>query len=766
MNQDENIETNESFVEIQGATGNASSGYPSHARLNAHDYTYSVSSQLTQSHFGASHVSLPHNTSAVGSHAGRDDGGQVSLSQMISRPAVVLQTQGSIYAEPGRGAGGHRTQLQQRVAHPKMRGLSAQGVRNQTVAGQFPVRGARAKAGSPQPESLQSRLVTHLSETQKLKASNPFTKESASASIPQETYEHERLRTTLAHTQQQTITQPGPFDFTKSALGLTHRLLQAFTSPSPTANGHRSQAQNSPATFQFNPTQNTQRGGQLLCTTRFVGAVPSGQTVETQPSRVSVHRVRQHASPQPQSLTQPRGVLLDLLSQLGAQRQQTLKSNIERIVQNNIKQTDLSRIARQSRQATNWQLEEMTIQQRYDENDSKRAMQLTQDNQPDATERLMYEYKNSFQAPSAGYQVRDSVWTDQSGSPAIKVARVETDSRSSSVPDGDSGDQIQHTLNWLQSQSPFKDLSELNPGLQSRRKQPQPTVFGVDISTSLSSVSDAKKSASEVEMLDIGLEDIKVGGSQQQMKERHNEKQRSGNRASKAGSPSGSTTERQTMRGNAKELSNLKTPESRADAPRAALAGKQASELDEQHKFFNLLRTRPPTLAQQIAEGMKKSERRKHFKAQASFVESSHPSSSFDSINPADLVMRTQTATSNYASGASGTPATAAKFKQLQPLIQHGVYLQTRSSAYSSVYQLTRGDEDGHETGRDSYERQEPEAGLSGVERCLLRIDHNLNTFTTKQFEELRDKVKTMGFSKAQFAAQQHFGLKQPPCRV
>lgn len=97
---------------------------------------------------------------------------------------------------------------------------------------------------------------------------------------------------------------------------------------------------------------------------------------------------------------------------------------------------------------------------------------------------------------------------------------------------------------------------------------------------------------------------------------------------------------------------------------------------------------------------MKKSQRRQNYKEQPSFIDSSHPSSSFDSINPADLVLATQTATSNYAPDASGTPATAGKFSKLQPMLQNGLYLQTRSSGYSSIYQVTRGDEEGNETDR------------------------------------------------------------------
>ena len=42
----------------------------------------------------------------------------------------------------------------------------------------------------------------------------------------------------------------------------------------------------------------------------------------------------------------------------------------------------------------------------------------------------------------------------------------------------------------------------------------------------------------------------------------------------------------------------------------------------------------------------------------------------------------------------------------------------------------------------------------------LDKIDQNLSTFTTEQFEQLRDKVKQMGFNRAQVIAQTHFALK------
>lgn len=177
--------------------------------------------------------------------------------------------------------------------------------------------------------------------------------------------------------------------------------------------------------------------------------------------------------------------------------------------------------------------------------------------------------------------------------------------------------------------------------------------------------------------------------------------------------------------------------------------------LDEKHKFFNLMTNQRQTLGQQVTAGMKKSRKRQNYKEQPSFIESSHPSTSYDSINPADLIVAT-TGNSNYASGVSSTPATANKYTKLQSVLHNGLYLQTRSSGYSSIYQATRGDEEGYDTDRRGAGAP-PE---SGVDKCLAKIDENLNTFTTKQFEELRDKVKSMGYYKAQIIAQQQFGLK------
>lgn len=84
------------------------------------------------------------------------------------------------------------------------------------------------------------------------------------------------------------------------------------------------------------------------------------------------------------------------------------------------------------------------------------------------------------------------------------------------------------------------------------------------------------------------------------------------------------------------------------------------------------------------------------------------------------------------------------------------------------MYQVTRGEEEGGATERTvSSPLRAPQAQPeSGVEGCLSSIDHNLNTFTTQQFEELRDKVKQLGFYKAQIVAQQQFGLKQPKTKL
>lgn len=60
--------------------------------------------------------------------------------------------------------------------------------------------------------------------------------------------------------------------------------------------------------------------------------------------------------------------------------------------------------------------------------------------------------------------------------------------------------------------------------------------------------------------------------------------------------------------------------------------------------------------------------------------------------------------------------------------------LNTRSSGMSSVYQLTN-DAD--------TERGEP----LRVDKILKQIDENINTFTITQLEELREKVKKVGYN-------------------
>lgn len=84
-------------------------------------------------------------------------------------------------------------------------------------------------------------------------------------------------------------------------------------------------------------------------------------------------------------------------------------------------------------------------------------------------------------------------------------------------------------------------------------------------------------------------------------------------------------------------------------------------------------------------------------------------------------------------------------------MIQNGMYMQTRSSGVSSMYQVTRGDD------TDNL----PECSLpnSSIEPILTKIDQNLNTFTTNQFQELRDKVRKEGFTNVQADAKNHFGL-------
>jgi hypothetical protein len=111
--------------------------------------------------------------------------------------------------------------------------------------------------------------------------------------------------------------------------------------------------------------------------------------------------------------------------------------------------------------------------------------------------------------------------------------------------------------------------------------------------------------------------------------------------------------------------------------------------LDEKHKYFKLM----------------KPSKKKHTKGQPSDL-SNVTASSFDSINPNELVLPTQTgcSNSNYASNVSGTN-------------RYHNRLNTRSSGMSSVYQLTNEAE---------TERGEP----LKVDKILNQIDDNINTFT------------------------------------
>lgn len=91
--------------------------------------------------------------------------------------------------------------------------------------------------------------------------------------------------------------------------------------------------------------------------------------------------------------------------------------------------------------------------------------------------------------------------------------------------------------------------------------------------------------------------------------------------------PSGSSTERQSM-----------TVLKKSQVKREPECENVKPILDERHKFFKLMGVEHKTLGQKITANMKKSSLRQNFKQENSFIESSHPSSSFDSINPNDLV--------------------------------------------------------------------------------------------------------------------------------
>lgn len=89
--------------------------------------------------------------------------------------------------------------------------------------------------------------------------------------------------------------------------------------------------------------------------------------------------------------------------------------------------------------------------------------------------------------------------------------------------------------------------------------------------------------------------------------------------------------------------------------------------------------------------------------------------------------------------------------------------MQTRSSAgLSSVYQLTN---EGGETERGDNV-QSATGGAAGVDKILKQIDENINTFTTNEFEQLRDKIKKVGFNNAQVLVQNKIGQKNGNNRV
>jgi len=77
-----------------------------------------------------------------------------------------------------------------------------------------------------------------------------------------------------------------------------------------------------------------------------------------------------------------------------------------------------------------------------------------------------------------------------------------------------------------------------------------------------------------------------------------------------------------------------------SNASKTPVKREENRQSDNAQKFF-LMQSQHQTLGQQITGGMKKSVKRQNFKQQPSFVDSSHPSSSFDSIAPGDLVVHT-----------------------------------------------------------------------------------------------------------------------------
>lgn len=54
----------------------------------------------------------------------------------------------------------------------------------------------------------------------------------------------------------------------------------------------------------------------------------------------------------------------------------------------------------------------------------------------------------------------------------------------------------------------------------------------------------------------------------------------------------------------------------------------------------------------------------------------------------------------------------------------------------------------------------------SKVEKFIDKIENNLNTFTTDQFEQLRETIRTKGFGPAQQEATTVFGLKKGTVKI
>jgi hypothetical protein len=61
----------------------------------------------------------------------------------------------------------------------------------------------------------------------------------------------------------------------------------------------------------------------------------------------------------------------------------------------------------------------------------------------------------------------------------------------------------------------------------------------------------------------------------------------------------------------------------------------------------------------------------------------------------------------------------------------------------------------------DSQDKMDEQEERNKIELWLKKIDKNLNTFTTEQFEQLREDVKIMGFNRACVLAQQQFDFQK-----